>query len=117
MFEALNFCYFGPVDGHDVIGLAKIFEDLKDIPGPKILHCITKKGLVCKYSAEVNPTQWHAPGVSNKETGEIVKIVPSSPQPPKYQEVFGHTPVQSADNNEKFMGITCAMPSGSSLNI
>src|SRR5690554_895712 len=117
MFEALNFRYFGPVDGHDVIGLAKIFEDLKDIPGPKILHCITKKGKGFKYSEEGNPTQWHAPGVFNKETGEIVKIVPSSPQPPKYQEVFGHTIVELAEKNEKIMGITPAMPSGSSLNI
>lgn len=117
MFEALNFRYFGPVDGHDVIGLAKIFEDLKDIPGPKILHCITKKGKGFKYSEEGNPTQWHAPGVFNKETGEIVKIVPSSPQPPKYQEVFGHTIVELAEKNDKIMGITPAMPSGSSLNI
>ncbi|WP_107037137.1 1-deoxy-D-xylulose-5-phosphate synthase [Brumimicrobium mesophilum] len=117
MFESLNFRYFGPVDGHDVIGLAKVLEDLKDIPGPKILHCLTKKGKGFKYSEEGNPTQWHAPGVFNKDTGEIVKIVPSSPQPPKYQEVFGHTIVELAEENEKIMGITPAMPSGSSLNI
>jgi 1-deoxy-D-xylulose-5-phosphate synthase len=117
MFESLNFRYFGPVDGHDVIGLKKIFEDLKDIPGPKILHCITKKGKGFKYSEEGNPTQWHAPGVFNKDTGEIVKIIPTSPQPPKYQEVFGHTIVELAEKNEKIMGITPAMPSGSSLNI
>jgi len=117
LFEALNFRYFGPVDGHDVIGLAKVLEDLKDIPGPKILHCITKKGKGFKYSEEGNPTQWHAPGVFNKETGEIVKIVPSSPQPPKYQEVFGHTIVELAEKNDKIMGVTPAMPSGSSLNI
>ncbi|HLV41601.1 MAG TPA: 1-deoxy-D-xylulose-5-phosphate synthase [Brumimicrobium sp.] len=117
LFEALNFRYFGPVDGHDVIGLTKILEDLKDIPGPKILHCITKKGKGFKYSEEGNPTQWHAPGVFNKETGEIVKIVPSSPQPPRYQEVFGHTIVELAEKNEKIMGVTPAMPSGSSLNI
>ena len=117
LFEALNFRYFGPVDGHDVIGLAKVLEDLKDIPGPKILHCLTKKGKGFKYSEEGDPTKWHAPGVFNKETGEIVKIVPSSPQPPKYQEVFGHTIVELAEKNEKIMGITPAMPSGSSLNI
>lgn len=117
MFESLNFRYFGPVDGHDVIGLKKIFEDLKDIPGPKILHCITKKGKGFKFSEEGNPTQWHAPGVFNKDTGEIVKIVPTSPQPPKYQEVFGHTIVELAEKNDKIMGITPAMPSGSSLNI
>jgi len=117
MFESLNFRYFGPVDGHDVIGLKKIFEDLKDIPGPKILHCVTKKGKGFKFSEEGNPTQWHAPGVFNKDTGEIVKIVPTSPQPPKYQQVFGHTIVELAEENDKIMGITPAMPSGSSLNI
>jgi 1-deoxy-D-xylulose-5-phosphate synthase len=117
MFESLNFRYFGPVDGHDVIGLKKILEDLKDIPGPKILHCITKKGKGFKFSEEGNPTQWHAPGVFNKDTGEIVKIIPTSPQPPKYQEVFGHTIVELAEKNDKIMGVTPAMPSGSSLNI
>ena len=117
LFEALNFRYFGPVDGHDVIGLAKILEDLKDIPGPKILHCITRKGAGYKYSEEGNPTKWHAPGVFNKETGEIVKIVPKSPQPPKYQDVFGHSIVELAEKNEKIMGVTPAMPSGCSLNI
>ena len=117
LFEALNFRYFGPVDGHDVIGLAKIMEDLKDIPGPKILHCITRKGAGYKYSEEGNPTKWHAPGVFNKETGEIVKIVPKSPQPPKYQDVFGHSIVELAEKNDKIMGVTPAMPSGCSLNI
>jgi 1-deoxy-D-xylulose-5-phosphate synthase len=117
LFEALNFRYFGPVDGHDVIGLAKIMEDLKDIPGPKILHCITKKGKGYKFSEEGNPTQWHAPGVFNKDTGEIVKVVPKSPEPPKYQDVFGHTIVELAEKNDKIMGVTPAMPSGCSLNI
>lgn len=117
LFESLNFRYFGPVDGHDVIGLAKVLEDLKDIPGPKILHCITRKGAGYKYSEEGNPTKWHAPGVFNKETGEIVKIIPKSPQPPKYQDVFGHTIVELAEKNEKIMGVTPAMPSGCSLNI
>jgi len=117
LFESLNFRYFGPVDGHDVIGLAKVLEDLKDIPGPKILHCITRKGAGYKYSEEGNPTKWHAPGVFNKETGEIVKIVPKSPQPPKYQDVFGHTIVELAEKNDKIMGVTPAMPSGCSLNI
>jgi 1-deoxy-D-xylulose-5-phosphate synthase len=117
LFEALNFRYFGPVDGHDVIGLAKVLEDLKDIPGPKILHCLTRKGAGYKFSEEGNPTKWHAPGVFNKETGEIVKIVPKSPQPPKYQDVFGHTIVELAEENDKVMGVTPAMPSGCSLNI
>ncbi len=117
LFESLNFRYFGPVDGHDVIGLAKIMEDLKDIPGPKLLHCITRKGAGYKFSEEGNPTKWHAPGVFNKETGEIVKIVPKQPQPPKYQDVFGHTIVELAEKNDKIMGVTPAMPSGCSLNI
>jgi 1-deoxy-D-xylulose-5-phosphate synthase len=117
LFESLNFRYFGPVDGHDVVGLAKVMSDLKDIPGPKILHCITRKGAGYKFSEEGNPTKWHAPGVFNKETGEIVKIIPKSPQPPKYQDVFGHTIVELAEKNDKIMGVTPAMPSGSSLNI
>jgi 1-deoxy-D-xylulose-5-phosphate synthase len=117
LFESLNFRYFGPVDGHDAVGLAKVLADLKDIPGPKILHCITRKGAGYKFSEEGNPTKWHAPGVFNKETGEIVKIIPTSPQPPKYQDVFGHTIVELAEKNDKIMGVTPAMPSGCSLNI
>jgi 1-deoxy-D-xylulose-5-phosphate synthase len=117
LFESLNFRYFGPVDGHDAIGLAKVLDDLKDIPGPKILHCITRKGAGYKFSEEGNPTKWHAPGVFNKETGEIVKIVPKSPEPPKYQDVFGHSIVELAEKNDKIMGVTPAMPSGCSLNI
>ncbi len=116
LFESLNFRYFGPVDGHDAENLAKVLADLKDIPGPKILHCITRKGAGFKFSEEGNPTKWHAPGVFNKETGEIVKIVPASPQPPKYQDVFGHTIVEIAERNEKIMGVTPAMPSGCSLS-
>ncbi|MGB1453605.1 MAG: transketolase C-terminal domain-containing protein, partial [Crocinitomicaceae bacterium] len=117
LFESLNFRYFGPIDGHDVIGVAKVLQDLKDIPGPKILHCITKKGAGFKFSEEGNPTKWHAPGVFNKETGEIVKIIPQSPEPPKYQDVFGHTIVELAEKNDKIMGVTPAMPTGCSLNI
>ena len=117
LFESLNFRYFGPVDGHDAIGLARVLEDLKDIPGPKILHCLTKKGAGYKFSEEGDPTKWHAPGVFNKETGEIVKIMPKSPQAPKYQDVFGYTIVELAEKNSKVMGVTPAMPSGSSLNI
>ena len=117
LFESLNFRYFGPVDGHDAIGLASVLEDLKHIPGPKILHCLTKKGAGYKFSEEGDPTKWHAPGVFNKETGEIVKIMPKSPQAPKYQDVFGYTIVELAEKNSKVMGVTPAMPSGSSLNI
>lgn len=117
LFESLNFRYFGPVDGHDVVNLARIMKDMKDIPGPKILHCVTVKGKGYKFSEEGNQTIWHAPGVFNKETGEIIKVVPQSPQPPKYQDVFGHSIVELAEKNEKIMGITPAMPSGCSLNI
>ena len=117
LFESLNFRYFGPIDGHDVLHLEKILRDLKDIPGPKILHCVTKKGKGYKYSEEGNQTVWHAPGFFNKDTGEIIKITPKAPQPPKYQDVFGHTIVELAEKNPKIMGITPAMPSGCSLNI
>jgi len=117
LFESLNFRYFGPIDGHDVIHLTKVLEDLRDIPGPKILHCLTKKGKGYGPAEEGSPTKWHAPGIFNKDTGEIIKVTPNNPQPPKYQEVFGHTIVELAEKNEKIMGITPAMPSGSSLNI
>lgn len=117
LFESLNFNYFGPVDGHDVIGLTKILEELKEIPGPKILHCITKKGAGYKYSEMGDPTLWHAPGAFDKETGEIKKKVSTEPKPPKYQDVFGHTLLELAEKNDKIMGITPAMPTGSSLNI
>lgn len=117
LFESLKFRYFGPIDGHDVQRLATVLADIKDIPGPKILHVLTKKGKGYKYAEEGNTTLWHAPGVFNKETGEIIKVTPKSPQPPKYQDVFGHTIVELAEKNLKIMGITPAMPSGSSLNI
>lgn len=116
-FESLNFRYFGPVDGHDTIAMVKIMEDLKDIPGPKILHVLTKKGHGYAPSEKGDATQWHSPGIFNKETGEIVKIIPASPEPPKYQDVFGHSIVELAEKNDKIMGITPAMPTGSSLNI
>ncbi|MCH2232654.1 MAG: 1-deoxy-D-xylulose-5-phosphate synthase [Crocinitomicaceae bacterium] len=116
-FESLNFRYFGPVDGHDVQGLVNVLKDLKDIPGPKILHCVTVKGYGYEHSEKGNPTKWHAPGVFNKDTGEIVKVIPDSPQPPKFQDVFGHSIVELAEKNKKIMGITPAMPTGSSLNI
>ena len=117
LFESLKFRYFGPIDGHDVGRLTKIMSDLKDIPGPKILHVLTQKGKGYQFSEEGNPTLWHAPGLFNKDTGEIIKVIPTSPQPPKYQDVFGHTIVELAELNKKIMGITPAMPSGSSLNI
>ena len=116
LFEALNFRYFGPVDGHNVNHLVKVLNDLHKIPGPKILHCITKKGKGFK-PAELNQTYWHAPAKFNAKTGEILKKKSDSPQVPKFQEVFGNTLVELAEKNDKIVGITPAMPSGSSMNI
>lgn len=115
-FEALKFRYFGPINGHDVKHVAKVIRDLRDIPGPKLLHCITVKGKGYAL-AEQDQTKWHSPGLFDKITGEIKKVVHNEPQPPKYQDVFGHTLVELAEKNPKIMGITPAMPSGSSLNI
>lgn len=116
MFESLRFRYFGPIDGHDVNHLVKVMKDLKKIPGPKLLHVVTVKGK--GYApAEKDQTKWHAPGLFDKVTGEIYKSVSEKPQPPKYQDVFGHTLVELAEKNEKIVGITPAMPSGSSMNI
>ena len=95
--------------------LAKVLNDLKDIPGPKILHCITKKGKGYQPAEEGSATKWHAPGLFDKETGEIIKNTPKNPQAPKYQDVFGKTIVELAEKNEKIMGITPAMLTGSSL--
>lgn len=117
LFESLNFRYFGPVDGHDVVRLTQVLNDIKNIPGPKLLHVLTKKGKGYKFSEEGDETLWHAPGLFNKETGELIKVVPPKPQPPKYQDVFGYTIVELAEQNPKIVGITPAMPSGCSLNI
>ena len=116
LFESLNFRYFGPVDGHDVVYLTKILSDLKDIPGPKLLHVITQKGKGFKQ-AEIDQTIWHAPGIFDKKTGEILTIKSDKPQPPRYQDVFGETILELARLNDKIVGITPAMPTGSSLNI
>ncbi len=116
LFESLNFRYFGPVDGHDVIHLTQVLEDLKQIKGPKILHCITVKGKGFKQ-AELNQTAYHSPGKFNKETGEIISSNSETPIPPRYQDVFGETLLELALKNEKIIGITPAMPSGCSLKI
>lgn len=116
VFESFNFRYFGPVDGHDVVYLSKIITDLKDLPGPKILHIITKKGKGFKQ-AELHQTQFHAPGKFNKITGEIIKSTSTTKPPVKFQEVFGKTIVELAKKNDRIVGITPAMPSGSSLNL
>ncbi|MFC3353629.1 1-deoxy-D-xylulose-5-phosphate synthase [Sphingobacterium zeae] len=116
LFESLNFRYFGPVDGHDVKKLAKTLEDLKHIPGPKLLHAVTVKGKGFAL-AEKDQTKWHAPGLFDKITGEIKKSLSDKPVAPKFQDVFGHTLVELAEQNDKIVGITPAMPSGSSMNI
>ncbi|HEY9046145.1 MAG TPA: 1-deoxy-D-xylulose-5-phosphate synthase [Ohtaekwangia sp.] len=117
LFESLNLRYFGPVDGHDVNHLVTIFNDLKNIKGPKILHCVTVKGKGYGPAEKGNATTWHAPGTFDKITGEIFKKVYEKPQAPKYQDVFGNTLVELAKTNDKIIGITPAMPSGSSMNI
>jgi 1-deoxy-D-xylulose-5-phosphate synthase len=116
-FESLNLRYFGPVDGHDVNHLVTILEDLKNIKGPKILHCVTVKGKGFAPAEKGNATTWHAPGTFDKISGEIFQKVDDIPQPPRYQDVFGHTLVELAKSNDKIIGITPAMPSGSSMNI
>ncbi|MBX9852596.1 MAG: 1-deoxy-D-xylulose-5-phosphate synthase [Cytophagaceae bacterium] len=116
LFESLKLRYFGPIDGHDINHLVSVLKDLKNIPGPKLLHCITTKGKGYAL-AEKDQTLWHAPGIFDKLTGEIRKKTYEVPQPPKYQDVFGHTIVELAEKNEKIVGITPAMPSGSSMNI
>jgi 1-deoxy-D-xylulose-5-phosphate synthase len=116
LFEALNFRYFGPVDGHDVQHLVAVLNDLKNIPGPKLLHCVTVKGKGYAL-AEKDQTLWHAPGLFDKITGEIFTKTYTTPQAPKYQDVFGHTLLELAQANDKVMGVTPAMPSGSSMNI
>lgn len=114
LFEALKLRYFGPIDGHNITKLVDTLKDLREIPGPKILHIVTVKGK--GYSlAEKDQTKWHAPGLFDKITGEIVKKKYDVPQPPKYQDVFGHSIIELAEKNDKIMGVTPAMPSGSSL--
>jgi 1-deoxy-D-xylulose-5-phosphate synthase len=114
LFEALKLRYFGPIDGHNITKLVDTLNDLKNIPGPKILHIVTVKGKGYAL-AEKDQTKWHAPGLFDKVTGEIIKKKIDAPQPPKYQDVFGHTMIELAEMNDKVMGVTPAMPSGSSL--
>jgi 1-deoxy-D-xylulose-5-phosphate synthase len=114
LFESLQLRYFGPIDGHNITKLVDTLRDLKDIPGPKILHIKTIKGKGYEL-AEKDQTKWHAPGLFDKVTGEIFKKKFDLPQPPKYQDVFGQTIIELAEKNKKIFGITPAMPSGSSL--
>ena len=114
LFEALKLRYFGPIDGHNIAKLVDTLRDLREIPGPKILHIITTKGKGYAL-AEKDQTKWHAPGLFDKVTGEIYKKTHDKPQAPKYQDVFGHTMIELAEQNDKVFGVTPAMPSGSSL--
>lgn len=114
MFEGFNIRYFGPVDGHDLRSLIRILENIKDMKGPKILHLHTIKGKGFE-PAEKEATIWHAPGKFDKETGERI-ITKCKGQPLPYQDVFGHTLVELAEKDARIVGITPAMPSGSSMS-
>lgn len=116
LFEGLGFRYFGPVDGHDVIYLAEVLESLKNIPGPKLLHVITKKGKGFKL-AELHQTEYHSPGKFDKVTGKILDCECAVNKPPKFQNVFGQTIIELAEMNERIVAITPAMPTGCSLNM
>ena len=115
LFEALNIRYFGPVDGHDVVLLVKLFEDIKNISGPKLLHIITKKGKGFK-AAEENQTLWHAaPGKFDITTGKLTDTSHCENEPQKFQDIFGDAIIELAKANPKICAITPAMISGSSL--
>lgn len=118
IFEGLNIRYFGPVDGHDIAGLVKVLSDIKDMNGPRLLHIKTQKGKGFT-PAELDPATWHAPGRFNPETGEILSGTKNGQRPaaPKYQDVFGNTLLELARDDSKIVGITAAMPSGTSMNI
>ena len=115
VFEGMNIRYFGPIDGHDVNTLAKVLKDIKDMQGPKLLHIHTTKGKGFE-PAEKAATIWHAPGMFDKETGERI-VADTDGMPPLFQEVFGHTLLELAKQNDKIVGVTPAMPSGCSMNI
>lgn len=116
LFEGLGFRYFGPVDGHDVVYLTEVLRSLSHIPGPKLLHVITKKGKGFAQ-AEIRQTEYHAPGKFNKHTGEILDCDCEINKPPKFQNVFGNTIIELAEMNERIVAITPAMPTGCSLNL
>ena len=116
IFEGLDIRYFGPADGHKVTELVRILRAIKDMKGPKILHLHTIKGK--GYApAEQNATVWHAPGKFDYESGERIESDPNVPQPPKFQDVFGNTLLELAQQNPKIVGVTPAMPTGCSMNI
>lgn len=114
IFEGLNIRYFGPIDGNDVIRLVKVFREIKDMEGPRLLHVCTTKGK--GYApAEADPTVWHAPGKFNPETGERNSSCDNGETPPLWQDVFGETLVELAEANDKVTGVTAAMPTGTSM--
>lgn len=113
IFEGMNIRYFGPVNGHDVFTLTKVLKEIKDMKGPKLLHIHTIKGKGFK-PAEEEATVWHAPGKFNKETGERI-VADTTGMPPLFQDVFGNTLVELAQQNDKIIGVTPAMPSGCSM--
>ena len=115
MFEGMNIRYFGPLDGHDVVELVRVLRRLKKYKGPKMLHLHTTKGKGYK-PAEENAQAWHAPGKFDVDTGERI-VSDNAGQPPKFQDVFGHTLLELAKANKRIVGVTPAMPSGCSLNI
>ena len=115
IFEGMNIRYFGPIDGHNVKKLAQVLRDIKDLDGPKILHLHTTKGKGFE-PAEKNPGVWHAPGKFDPDTGERI-VSDTSGLPPRYQDVFGETLLELAQQNPKVVGVTPAMPSGCSMNI
>ncbi|MBO5703079.1 MAG: 1-deoxy-D-xylulose-5-phosphate synthase [Bacteroidaceae bacterium] len=115
VFEGMNIRYFGPTDGHDVIALVKALQEIKDMKGPKLLHLHTVKGRGFK-AAEKNPTVWHAPGLFDAEDGERLKENTEG-KPPRFQDVFGETLLEMAQQNPKIVGVTPAMPTGCSMNI
>ena len=116
IFEGLNIRYFGPFDGHDIHRIVRVLRDIKDMQGPRILHLRTVKGK--GYApAEDDPATWHAPGKFDPDTGELLGGNSDKPQPLKYQDVFGHTMVELASKNDKIVGVTAAMPSGTSMSI
>lgn len=115
IFEGMNIRYFGPFDGHDINNVVRILSQLKDMKGPKLLHLHTTKGKGYK-PAEEAATIWHAPGKFNPATGERI-VADTSNEPPKFQDVFGHTLLELAENNPHIVGVTPAMPTGCSMNI
>ena len=114
IFEGLNIRYFGPFDGHDIATVVRVLNDIKNFKGPRILHLRTVKGKGF-LPAEKDPATWHAPGIFNPATGERPKESPE--KPPKYQDIFGRTLVEIADADDRVVGVTAAMPSGTSMSM